>query len=234
MACLDTDQTGRRQSGKDGQGVSAWTSDRKINPAATPLSAHERAPAASRARAHVRICCLMFISPPPPLKSRRCSAFFWCVYSLTTWQSSARTEIRQYDAAELVFKACVRIAQRGTGCCRTRDRAGPEVRTGSLCRRRIKPDWWWVRKPGLAQGSVRCGRRPTPRRRPHNLVLRKSPSLLTAALKHRPTAVMLSFADPRPCVDAIHGADAVMICQCRNIAHVQDAVDVGAGVVVAQ
>ncbi len=64
--------------------------------------------------------------------------------------------------------------------------------------------------------------------------LRKSPSLLTDALKHRPAAVMLSFGDPRPFVDAIRGAGAVMICQCQNMEHVQDAVDVGAEVVVAQ
>ena len=64
--------------------------------------------------------------------------------------------------------------------------------------------------------------------------LRKSPSLLTDALKHRPTAVMLSFGDPRPFVDDIRGAGTVMICQCQNMEHVQDAVDVGAEVVVAQ
>jgi len=64
--------------------------------------------------------------------------------------------------------------------------------------------------------------------------LRKSPSLLTDALKHRPAAVMLSFGDPRPFVDAIRAAGTVMICQCQDMEHVQDAVDVGAGVVVAQ
>jgi len=64
--------------------------------------------------------------------------------------------------------------------------------------------------------------------------LRKSPSLLTDVLKHRPAAVMLSFGDPRPFVDAIRGAGAIMICQCQNMEHVEDAVDVGADVVVAQ
>jgi NAD(P)H-dependent flavin oxidoreductase YrpB (nitropropane dioxygenase family) len=64
--------------------------------------------------------------------------------------------------------------------------------------------------------------------------LRKSPSLLTDALKHRPTAVMLSFGDPRPFVDDIRDAGTVMICQCQNMEHVQDAVDVGAEIVVAQ
>ncbi len=64
--------------------------------------------------------------------------------------------------------------------------------------------------------------------------LRKSPSVLTDVLKHRPAAVMLSFGDPRPFVEAIRGAGAVLICQCQDMEHVQDAVDVGADVVVAQ
>lgn len=64
--------------------------------------------------------------------------------------------------------------------------------------------------------------------------LRKSPSLLTDVLKQRPVAVMLSFGDPRPFVDEIRAAGAKLICQCQNMAHVMDAVDVGADAVVAQ
>ena len=64
--------------------------------------------------------------------------------------------------------------------------------------------------------------------------LRKSPSLLTDVLKHRPAAVMLSFGDPRPFVEEIRAAGANLICQCQDMAHVMDAVDVGADVVVAQ
>jgi len=64
--------------------------------------------------------------------------------------------------------------------------------------------------------------------------LRKSPSLLTDVLRHRPAAVMLSFGDPRPFVDEIRAAGAALICQCQDMAHVMDAVDVGADVVVAQ
>jgi nitronate monooxygenase len=64
--------------------------------------------------------------------------------------------------------------------------------------------------------------------------LRKSPSLLTDVLRHRPAAVMLSFGDPRPFVDEIRAAGAVLICQCQDMAHVMDAVEVGADVVVAQ
>lgn len=64
--------------------------------------------------------------------------------------------------------------------------------------------------------------------------LRKSPSLLTDVLKHRPAAVMLSFGDPRPFVDEIRSAGALVICQCQDMGHVMDAVDVGADIVVAQ
>jgi nitronate monooxygenase len=64
--------------------------------------------------------------------------------------------------------------------------------------------------------------------------LQKSPSLLTRVLEKRPAAVMLSFGDPRPFVDEIRGAGAVLICQCQGMAHVRDAVDAGADVVVAQ
>ncbi len=64
--------------------------------------------------------------------------------------------------------------------------------------------------------------------------LRKSPSVLTGVLRHRPAAVMLSFGDPRAFVDDIRAAGAVLICQCQDMNHVMDAVDVGADVVVAQ
>ena len=64
--------------------------------------------------------------------------------------------------------------------------------------------------------------------------LRKSPSLLTDALKHQPVAVMLSFGNPRPFVAEVRAAGARLICQCQNMEHVIDAVDVGADAVIAQ
>jgi nitronate monooxygenase len=64
--------------------------------------------------------------------------------------------------------------------------------------------------------------------------LRKSPSMLSDALKRNPAAVMLSFGDPRPFVDEIREAGALIICQCQNIDHVWDAIDVGADIIVAQ
>lgn len=64
--------------------------------------------------------------------------------------------------------------------------------------------------------------------------LQRSPSLLTDVLKHRPAAVMLSFGDPRPFVDEIRNSGALLICQCQNLDHIRDAIEVGADIVVAQ
>jgi len=64
--------------------------------------------------------------------------------------------------------------------------------------------------------------------------LRKSPSLLTQALRHEPRAVMLSFGDPRPFAAEIRAAGAKLLCQCQHMGHVRDALDAGADAVVAQ
>jgi nitronate monooxygenase len=64
--------------------------------------------------------------------------------------------------------------------------------------------------------------------------LTKSPSVLTSALSHRPAAVMLSFGDPRPFVDEIRSAGALVICQCQTLDHVREALGIGAEVIVAQ
>ena len=64
--------------------------------------------------------------------------------------------------------------------------------------------------------------------------LRKSPALLTEVLRHKPAAVMLSFGDPRPFADEIRATGARLICQCQDLGHVMDAVEVGADIIVAQ
>ncbi len=64
--------------------------------------------------------------------------------------------------------------------------------------------------------------------------LHNSPALLTQVLKHAPKAVMLSFGDPKPFAADIHASGAKLICQCQSMAHVRDAVAVGADAVVAQ
>lgn len=64
--------------------------------------------------------------------------------------------------------------------------------------------------------------------------LQRSPHLLAQVLEQRPAAVMLSFGDPRGFARDIHAADAVLVCQCQTLAHVQEAVEAGAEVVIAQ
>ena len=64
--------------------------------------------------------------------------------------------------------------------------------------------------------------------------LQKSSALLTQVLRHKPAAVMLSFGDPRPFAEEIHRAGAVLVCQCQDLGHVRDAIEAGAGVIVAQ
>ncbi len=64
--------------------------------------------------------------------------------------------------------------------------------------------------------------------------LQRSASLLTDVLKRHPAAVMLSFGDPRPFVEAIRKAGALLICQCQNMDHLREALDVHADVIVAQ
>ena len=61
--------------------------------------------------------------------------------------------------------------------------------------------------------------------------LQRSPHLLTQVLKYKPAAVMLSFGDPRPFVEEIRRAGALVICQCQNRSHIRDAIEVGADVV---
>jgi nitronate monooxygenase len=64
--------------------------------------------------------------------------------------------------------------------------------------------------------------------------LGKSPALLRGVLRYRPAAVMLSFGDPRPYADEVRAAGALLICQCQCLAHVREAVEAGADIVVAQ
>lgn len=64
--------------------------------------------------------------------------------------------------------------------------------------------------------------------------LHQSPSLLTDVLKYGPTAVMLSFGDPKPFAAEIRATGAKLICQCQDMEHVANALETGADAVVAQ
>jgi nitronate monooxygenase len=62
----------------------------------------------------------------------------------------------------------------------------------------------------------------------------KQPKLLDIALERKPAALMLSFGDPRPFVDRIKRAGALLICQIQSTAMAREAAACGADVLVAQ
>lgn len=64
--------------------------------------------------------------------------------------------------------------------------------------------------------------------------LAKKPELLDVALGARPTAVMLSFGDPRPFAPAIKRAESLLICQVQSEEMAEEALAAGADILVAQ
>ncbi len=62
----------------------------------------------------------------------------------------------------------------------------------------------------------------------------KRPELLTQALAHKPTVLMLSFGDPRPFAAEIAAAGVPLICQCQSLEHVRQGLEAGAAIIVAQ
>jgi len=60
------------------------------------------------------------------------------------------------------------------------------------------------------------------------------PAAVYAAIAQSPAAIMLSFGDPAPFIDAIRAAGIPVIVQVTDLAEARHALDVGADVVVAQ
>jgi nitronate monooxygenase len=54
------------------------------------------------------------------------------------------------------------------------------------------------------------------------------------ALGHRPAALWLSFADPRPHAPAVHDAGVPLVCQVGSLDEAEQAAEAGAAVIVAQ
>ncbi len=65
-------------------------------------------------------------------------------------------------------------------------------------------------------------------------LLAQQPETLELALDHKPAAVMLSFGDHTPFVDAIKAAEIPLICQVQTVAQALHAAQTGADVIVAQ
>jgi nitronate monooxygenase len=64
--------------------------------------------------------------------------------------------------------------------------------------------------------------------------LARAPHLLDEALAHGPSCVFLSFGDAAPFVDRVQKSGAPLICQVQCLRHVDEALDAGASVIVAQ
>jgi len=64
--------------------------------------------------------------------------------------------------------------------------------------------------------------------------LARAPKMLTAALRHSPCCVFLSFGDPRPFAAEIRDAGAALICQVQFLSQIDMALEAGAAAVVAQ
>ena len=64
--------------------------------------------------------------------------------------------------------------------------------------------------------------------------LDERPDSLNIALDANPAAIQLSFGDPRPYVDLIRGAGALLICQVQSAAEIDLAQEAGADVIIAQ
>jgi nitronate monooxygenase len=62
----------------------------------------------------------------------------------------------------------------------------------------------------------------------------KQPKLLDVVLERKPAAVMLSFGDPKPFVERIKRAEALVICQVQSVAIAKEAVAAGSDIIVAQ
>lgn len=65
-------------------------------------------------------------------------------------------------------------------------------------------------------------------------LLADKPELLDAALAHRPAAVMLSFGNHEPFIDAVKATGVPVVCQVQTIGAAEQAITTGADIIVAQ
>jgi nitronate monooxygenase len=64
--------------------------------------------------------------------------------------------------------------------------------------------------------------------------LARAPERLDAALAHGPACVFLSFGDPRPFAETIARHGARLICQVQTLRQIDEALEAGAEIIVAQ
>lgn len=86
----------------------------------------------------------------------------------------------------------------------------------------------WIESEAEAAGNVQIGAGFITWR------LAMAPELLEVALAREPSAICLSFGDPRPFADKIHAAGVPLICQVQSLSDARQAMEAGATVIVAQ
>jgi nitronate monooxygenase len=86
----------------------------------------------------------------------------------------------------------------------------------------------WIKEQSDAAANVRVGFGFITWR------LAEQPDLLELALGRQPTAICLSFGDPRPFAEQILAAGVPLICQVQTLADAKPAVEANASIVVAQ
>jgi nitronate monooxygenase len=86
----------------------------------------------------------------------------------------------------------------------------------------------WIKEQSDAAANVRVGFGFITWR------LAEQPDLLELALDRQPTAICLSFGDPRPFAEQILAAGVPLICQVQTLADAKAAVEANASIVVAQ
>src|ERR1700751_2748898 len=64
--------------------------------------------------------------------------------------------------------------------------------------------------------------------------LARKPELLDLTLARQPATVMLSFGDLRPFADRVRAAGVPLTAQVQDLDHARQALDAGAGIIVAQ
>lgn len=88
------------------------------------------------------------------------------------------------------------------------------------------PDWLERELAAAGNQRVGCGF--------ITWALAQRPAALDQALRRSPAAVMLSFGDAAPFIPRIKEAGALAICQVQSVRQAREALDEGAGILIAQ
>ena len=88
------------------------------------------------------------------------------------------------------------------------------------------PDWIEQQFQAAGNTEVGCG--------VITWAVAERPEIVEGILQHKPRALFLSFADPKPFIDMADAADVPVICQVQTLKDAKHAIECGARVIVAQ